>query len=345
MLFLFFLAVGLTLSVSALCSVLEAMILSTRRLEVEKLCATSPKAGRLLRLFREDLEGTIAAVLTVNTVANTAGSIMVGVLATRTFGDLWLGVISALMTLGILFFSEIIPKNIGVLYRTSLQPFMVFPLYGIYLLAAPLTNLTSWVIRKILRRPEEPPGGEEIMMLAEREVRAKRMSQNQMRLLHSALSLEQTKVGQVMTPRRVVTTVEADETVAEVVARLGKLRFGRMPVTGESPDDIIGVVRRRDLLPAMLKGQGERKVSEFMQEPVIVPEVGHLSAAMELLVAKHQQLALVVDEFGGFAGVVTLEDLFEFFIGREFYETDDVAVDMQELAKRQSRLRGAATEA
>jgi CBS domain containing-hemolysin-like protein len=95
----------------------------------------------------------------------------------------------------------------------------------------------------------------------------------------------------------------------------------------------------------MLKGQGERKVAEFMQEPVIVPEVGHLSAAMELLVAKHQQLALVVDEFGGFAGVVTLEDLFEFFIGREFYETDDVAVDMQELAKRQSRLRAPAAEA
>lgn len=345
MLVLFFLAVGLTLSVSALCSVLEAMILSTRRLEVEKLCSTSPKAGRLLRLFREDLEGTIAAILTVNTVANTAGSIMVGVLATRTFGDLWLGLISALMTLSILFFSEIIPKNIGVLYRTSLQPMMVFPLYGIYLLAAPLTNLTSWLIRKVLRRPEEPPGGEEIMMLAEREVRAKRMSQNQMRLLQSALSLEQTKVGQVMTPRRVVATADADETLTELVARLGELRFGRMPVTGESPDDIIGVVRRRDLLQVMLKGQGERKVAEFMQEPVIVPEVGHLSAAMELLVAKHQQLALVVDEFGGFAGVVTLEDLFEFFIGREFYETDDVAVDMQELAKRQSRLRAPAAEA
>ncbi len=339
MLLLFFLAVGFTLSVSALCSVLEAMILSTRRLEVEKLATASPRAGALLRLFREDLEGTIAAILTVNTVANTAGSIMVGVLATRVFGDIWLGLVSALMTIGILFFSEIIPKNIGVLYRTSLQPILVFPLYGIYLLAGPLTNLTSWLIRKILRRPEDPPGGEEIIMLAEREVRAKRMSQNQMRLLLSALSLEETKVGQVMTPRGVVATAEADETIGDLIERLGKLRFGRMPVTGQAPDDIIGVIRRRDLLQAMLRGESSRTIREFMQPPVIVPEVGHLSAAMELLVSRHQQLALVVDEFGGFAGVVTLEDLFEFFIGREFYEPDDVAVDMQELAKRKSRLR------
>ncbi len=339
MLLLFFLAVGFTLAVSALCSVLEAMILSTRRVEVEKLCQSSPRAGALLRLFREDLEGTIAAILTVNTVANTAGSIMVGVLATRTFGDLWLGLVSALMTLAILFFSEIIPKNIGVLYRRKLQPILVFPLYLIYLLAGPLTNFSSWLIRKILRRPEEAPGGEEILMLAEREVRARRMSHNQLRLLQSALSLEQTKVGQVMTPRRVVTTAEAEETIGELVARLGELRFGRMPVMGEVPDDIIGVVRRRDVLQAILQGQSARKVRDFMQPPVIVPEVGNLSAAMELLVTRHQQLALVVDEFGGFAGVVTLEDLFEFFIGREFYENDDVAVDMQELAKRQSRLR------
>lgn len=334
MFFLFFLSVAATLSISALCSVLEAMILSTRRLEVEKLATVRPRAGQLLRLFREDLEGTIAAILTVNTVANTAGSIMVGVLGTRAFGDVWIGVISALMTLGILFFSEILPKNIGVLYRTSLQPILVFPLYGIYLLAAPLTNFTSWLIRRILRRPEEPPGGEEIIMLAERETRSGRMSQNQLRLILSSLSLEETKVGKVMTPRGVVTTCEADETIGDLLARLGRLRFGRIPVTGEGPDDIIGVVRRRDLLQAMLKGEAGRKVQEFMQPPVIVAEVGNLSATMELLVARHQQLALVVDEFGGFAGVVTLEDLFEFFIGREFYEPDDVAVDMQELAKR-----------
>lgn len=334
---LFIAAVVFTLGVSAVCSVLEAMILSTRRIEVEKLCARSPRAGALLRMFRENIEGTIAAILTVNTVANTLGSMLVGVLGAKAFGEWWIGVISALMTLAILFLSEILPKNIGVLYRTSLQPVMVFPLYGIYLLAGPLTNFSSWLLRKVLRKPEEPDGGEEITMLAEREASAGRMSANQLKLIQSALALDAARVSSVMTPRLVVETAQADETAADLMQRLGRVRFGRLPVTDDSPDDIIGVVRRKDAFHAVLNGNGLMTVRDLMKPPVIVPEVGTLSKAMELLFARHQQLAIVVDEFGGYSGVVSLEDLFEFFIGREFYETDDVAVDMQELALRKFR--------
>lgn len=339
MITLFIIAVTFTLSVSALCSTLEAMILSTRGVEVERLKITHPAAGKILEQLRHDIEGTIASILTVNTVANTLGSIMVGAVGTKAFGDWWIGVISAAMTLGILFLSEILPKNIGVLYRTSLHPVMVYPLFAICRIATPLTNMTTWMIRKLLKRPPESDSEGEIALLAEKAAQTGKMSQAQLRLIHSSLEIHETTVGTVMTPRNVVVTCEADETIGELFDRLENFRFARMPVIGENPDDILGVARRKDFLHALAEGNTDQRIREVMKPLVIVPEVGNLSKTLELLLSEHQQLAIVVDEFGGFAGVVTLEDIFEFLIGREFYEYDDVAVDMQELARRRSKKR------
>lgn len=339
MLTAFFAAVAFTLGVSALCSVLEAMILSTRGIEVENLKKSHPGAGAILESLRADLEGTIASILSVNTIANTLGSITVGALAASAFGTWWVGVISGLMTLGILFFSEILPKNIGVLYRPTLLPVMVYPLMAIYRLAGPVTNFSTWMIRRLLERPPETNFEGEIEMLAEREAREGRMNPAQLRMIRSALELDEATVEDAMTPRNVVLTCEADETAGELFARLKKVPFARIPVVGSSPDDILGVLRRKDLMQTLLTGRGDLPVRSLMRTPVIVPEIGKLVSALELMLSQHQQLAIVVDEFGGFAGVITLEDIFEFLIGREFYEADDMAVDMQELARRRSRSR------
>lgn len=336
MMLAFFSAVAFTLGVSALCSVLEAMILSTRSIEVENLKKTHPRAGLLLEKLRHDLEGTIASVLTINTVANTLGSIIVGALATKAFGDWWLGVVSGGMTLCILFFSEILPKNIGVIYRRTLHPIMVYPLYGITRLAGPMTDLSAWLIRKILRKPADSGTEGEILMLAEKETLDGRMHERQLRMIRSALELDDTTVEALMTPRNVVVSCEAEETIQELCERLGKIRFARIPVSGEDRDDIIGVIRRKDILFALAAGKTDAKVSDLMRPPVFVSEIGKLSKALEIMISGHQPLAIVVDEFGGFAGVVSLEDFFEHFIGKEFYESDDVAVDMQELARNRS---------
>lgn len=335
----FFVAVAFTLGVSALCSVMEAMILSTRGIEVENLKKSHPRAGAILDMLRKDLEGTIASILTVNTVANTLGSIIVGALGASAFGNWWVGIISALMTLGILFFSEILPKNVGVLYRPVLLPVMVYPLLGIYRLASPLTNFSTWLIRRILKRPPEASMEGEIEMLAEREARDGRMNAAQLRMIRSALELDEATVEDAMTPRNVVLTCDVDETAEEFFARMKKVPFARIPVVGSTPDDILGVLRRKDLLHALVTGRGDATVRSLMRTPVIVPEIGKVASALELMLAEHQQLAIVVDEFGGFAGVITLEDIFEFLIGREFYESDDMAVDMRELARRRSRTR------
>ncbi len=332
----FGLAVGFTLGVSALCSVLEAMILSTRSVEVEALKHRRPAAGKLLENFRSNLESSISGVLTVNTVANTLGSIVVGAMATNLFGTWWVGVISGLMTLGILLFSEIIPKNIGVIYRVSLQPVMVYPLVVICWIAAPVSFCTRWLVGRFFPTPEAQPGSNEILLLAGQESTHGRLDQTQHRLIHAALELDEARVSKVMTPRSVVVCGGFHESVHEFRERYPRVPFARIPVMNEEEDDVVGVVRRKDLLQVEDSERATLTLGGLMLQAVFIPEVAKISSAIEQLLAAHQQLGVVVDEFGAFAGVVTLEDIFEFLVGREFYEKDDVAVDMRELAVKKS---------
>ncbi len=329
-------AIIFTLGVSALCSVLEAMILSTTVLEVEELKARKPTSGALLERFRSNLEATISSILTVNTVANTLGAITVGGIGAKLFDDVWLGMISGLMTISILFFSEILPKNIGVIYRRKISSFMVFPLRFICWLAHPLTVTSTWLIRRLLKIEVEKVSNSEIALLAERGAREGSLGDAELKLIQSSLSMRETRIHEIMTPRNVVVCCDQEESTGDVLARLRTIAFARMPVYEGTFDNITGIVRRRDILSAVASGKRSTPLSEIKSPAVFLSEVGLLQPAMEKLIQEHQQLGVVIDEFGGFVGVVTLEDIFEFIIGREFYEQDDVAIDMQELARRRS---------
>lgn len=338
--FTFFLAVGFTLGVSALCSVLEAMVLSTTSIDVEEFKRTNPRTGRLIESAKLDVEVTISSILTVNTVANTLGAILVGGIAIKVFGEMWLGVVSALMTVSILLFSEILPKNIGVVYRRSLFPVLIHALRFIVRIAAPLTRISSVIVRVFIKTPPPPDRAQqEISLIAERGAREGSLSPGEVHVIRTALDLKITRVSEIMTPRNVVTMVSADETVAEIVARFGEIPFARLPVESSASEDIIGVVRRRDLLHTWVQGDRDRPASEIMQPPVFVPEVGVVTKTLESLLETHSQIGIVIDEFGSFSGVITLEDIFEHMIGREFFEPDDRAADMRELAAERSRYR------
>ncbi|MFW6217683.1 MAG: DUF21 domain-containing protein, partial [Verrucomicrobiota bacterium] len=136
----FILATAFTIGVSALCSVLEAMVLSTTTAEIEGLKKTHPPRGKLLENYKSNLEETSSAILSLNTIANTLGATLVGGLAVQIWADSehTLLLVSSAMALAILFFSEIIPKNIGVIYRPSLQPVLVFPLAWVCALMTPI---------------------------------------------------------------------------------------------------------------------------------------------------------------------------------------------------------------
>lgn len=332
--FPFTLAILFTLGVSAVCSVMEAMILSTTTAEVEAFKKKSPKKGVLLERLKFRTEETISTILTLNTIANTLGATLVGGLAMSLFGNHWLAVVSGALSLAILVFSEIIPKNAGVVYRVQLHGALVCPLQGMVSLLRPVTYVSSLLVRGILgKRPAESHSDEEILLLAEKGAKDGRLTQNEMDMISNALSLDNIRVSEIMTPRTVVTAIEKSSTVGEVFRQFPNIPFGRMPVFSESIDEIVGLVRRRDLLQAMALGDEDRLVGELRQEVHFIPENVTAAAGLQIFLKTHQQLAVVVDEFGSVAGVVTMEDIMEHIIGREIFEKDDLAIDMRELAR------------
>ncbi|MGF1656136.1 MAG: CNNM domain-containing protein [Verrucomicrobiales bacterium] len=335
---LFFLAIFFTIFLSAFCSLLEAMILSTSFFEVEDLKRLKPKRGHLLETLRTNLEETSSAILTLNTFANTIGAVVVGAMATKLFGDVWLGVVSAGMTFGILILSEILPKNIGVAFRRQLQPVMVVPLYYICRVLRPITWFTETLVRAVIRdKKEQSLTDREITYLAERAASEGVIGSHEHRVILNALAMNSVQVRDVMTPRPVVTALEEDLTLEEVIERYPIIPFARMPVFKERLDDADGVVRRRDILQAIARGEQDKTLLQLKVKPVLVPEMVPLSKALEALLKAHQQLAIVLDEFGGLAGVVSIEDIVEQLLGSEIYEQDDLAVDMRMMALNRRR--------
>lgn len=333
-------AVAFTLGVSFFCSLLEAMFLSTTNAEVEALKDEFPRRGKVFEDSRLNTEETISTILTVNTIANTLGSVIVGGIATKMFGDAALGVISAVMTLGILVFSEVIPKNLGVVYRCRLQKHAAYPLYWMRRALRPVTHLCGLLVRVVIRtKPEEAASDQEIVLLAEKGAREGKLTGGERDLIHNALSLSSTRVADLLTPRNVVVALEESDTAAEVLAALSNIRFSRMPVHDGNLDEITGLARRRDILHSIATGQGGRTMKELKHPVTFIPEMATAASALQTLLSANQQLAAVVDEYGGFVGVISIEDIVEHLIGREIYEKDDVAVDMRALARRRGRQR------
>lgn len=330
----FILAIAFTLGVSFICSLLEALILSTTVAEVEDLNRRSKRAGPALERLKENLSETISTILTLNTIANTLGATLVGGLATKLFGEAWLGVVSGTLTFGILIFSEVIPKNLGVVYRTSLQPLIALPLLFLTKVFLPITYLCNLSVRLVIQNPpEEKSSEEEIILLAERSAKEGKLTNSESLMITNALSLDDVRVSEMMTPRTVVTALDHELTVGEVFQEFKTIPFGRMPVYRETIDNIIGVVRRRDLLKAMANDEMDTTVESLRQEVHFVPETVTGDSALQMCLKTHTQLLIVVDEFGSVAGVITMEDIIEHILGREIFEKDDVAVDMRELAR------------
>ena len=332
-------AIVLTLTVSAFCSLLEAFFLSTTTAEIEDLKKAVPKRGHLLDHFKKELELTNSAILTLNTIANTMGAALVGALALKYY-PVWVAYITAGLVLGILFLSEILPKNLGVLYRKSLGKHLVYPLYVVRLAMYPFSFLAMHSIRFMVKgslSEQDTDQEKEILLLAEKSAQDGSLTTSERDMISNALTLDDVHIGEIMTPRTVVTALDADLTVGEVMRENKVISFARMPLYDGNIDKIVGQVRRRDLLRAFGEDRHDQPVEDLKIEILFIPDSAVASNALQLFLQRHQQIAVVVDEFGSTVGVVTMEDVIEHILGREIYEDSDIAVDMRELARRQDR--------
>jgi CBS domain containing-hemolysin-like protein len=334
-------AIVFTLGVSFVCSLSEAIILSTTIAEIEALKKSRPRRGQVLETLKQGIDETLSAILTLNTVANGLGSVAIGAIGAHLFGEPVLIAITFAFGALLLVGAEVLPKNIGVSKRRTFQPYVVYPIAWLRRMLTPITWLCNFVLRPLIGPPAHLHGSdEEIKLLAERGAQDGSLSPSESNIIANALSLDNVRVSAIMTPRTVITALSRSATVGSVLNDFPNLRFGRMPVYGKNLDDIVGIVRRRDLLAAKARGQDATLVEQLMHEAQFVPETVAVANALSVCLKVHQKLLVAVDEFGATAGVITMEDVFEHLLGREIFEQDDVAIDMRELAR--SKLRKSA---
>lgn len=335
------LAVGLAILVSALCSIFEAALYSIPLSHIEVLSQTNRRAGPLLKKLKGEIHRPITAILTLNTIANTTGAAVAGASASVVFGEQNLVWFSAAFTVSILLFSEILPKTIGVAYSKALGPWIAFPVYWMVKVLTPVI----WVIQAITRlvqskEKEALVSAQEVQAIATLSRRSGEIDRQEERVITNILELKNKTVREAMTPRTVTFTLSAHLPVRS--AREFEEKWSshsRVPVYNKDPDDIVGIVLRKDVLLAAAQEQDQGVTLLELIHPVhFVPESAKLSRVLLDFFEYRQHLFVVVDEYGGFTGVISLEDIIEEIVGREIMDESDKARDMRELAKNKRRL-------
>ena len=336
-------AIGLTIGISGLCSTLEAMILSVTSAELETFKKASPKRGLLMERFRNEIEETTSAILSLNTIANTLGATLVGGLAKESLGDGQTNLLlfACGMTLGILFFAEILPKNLTVSYRAEMLGKLVIPLLVVRVLMSPFSKICKITVKAMVPKKQQSDDSdeEEIILLAKKGAIKGTLTDEESNWVTNALRLNDVQVHEIMTPRTVMLALDQNLSVQEVFEMHPNVPFARIPLFRETIDHICGIVRRRDLYNANVEEKTDQLLKDLGQEAVFVPENASADKALRLLLSEHCQLSIVVDEFGSVAGVLAMEDIIESIIGQEIFEHDDMAVDMREFAKRKHKAR------
>jgi CBS domain containing-hemolysin-like protein len=320
---------------SFLCSLAEASLLSMTPSYIAGLQEQHPRKAALLRRLKEtNVDRSLAAILTVNTIAHTVGAIGAGSKAIAVFGDAWFGVFSAVMTLLILFASEIVPKTLGALYWRQLAGFtglyvdvLIKSMYPLIIVSEKLTQIIS--------RGRKPEGfnREEFVAMAGVGRDQGRLDEREAKIIRNLFALKSLTASDVMTPAIVVSAWRQDLTVREALADTSRMPFSRMPIYENGLDNVTGFVLREDLLTALGKGRGDARLSEFRRDIVAVLASTPLSSVMETLLRERQHIAIVVGEYGDTKGLVTLEDVVETLLGIEIVDEGDRIEDMQQLAR------------
>jgi CBS domain containing-hemolysin-like protein len=328
-------AVGLAIFLSAGCSLFEAVLYSVPRRQVEAMAQAQKRSAKIFQGMRRDVEKPIAAILTLNTIANTAGAAFAGAAAAVVFGHERLGSFSVFFTLAILIFSEIVPKTAGVIYGRSLIPLVAYPLQGLVWVMRPAIWLSSLLTAFLSRgRKGDTVTPEEIRIMARMSLQAGEIRPYQKQAIENILTLRSKTVKEVMTPRTVVFTLNEHLTLKEASEAATKWEHSRFPVYDHDQEDVVGIVLTKELFHALAGGKGDEQLTELMRPVHFVVETARLSKVLTEFLELRQHLFVVLDEYGGIAGLITLEDILEEILGREIVDESDEVADKRELARR-----------
>jgi len=333
---LLILFVSLALVISFLCSVAEAVLLSITPTYIQIRQDRNPRWGnRLYELRIAKVDRSLAAILTMNTIAHTVGAIEAGVQSAIVFGSKWVGLFSAVMTLAILFFSEIIPKTLGTVYWTKLVGITTTYIRGLVFLLYPLVVASEGLTRLITRgRPIQHFSRDELIAMAGVGEETGGIEKHESHILQNLFRLQSLKVTDIMTPRTVMFVLPQDMTIIDAQGAVEDSPFSRIPIVEGSVDNVEGFVLKDEILAAG-QNSGNKTLSDLRRKLIAVPDSLLLPALLKLLLDDRHHLVLVVDEYGGTRGLVSLEDVMETLLGTEIVDELDNVTDMQALARRQ----------
>ncbi|WP_223669887.1 hemolysin family protein [Kangiella shandongensis] len=329
--------VFIALFFSFVCSIAEAVLLSITPSYIEHLQQERPKRALLLKRLRLDnVDRSLAAILTLNTIAHTVGAIVAGAKATVVFGSAWIGLFSALMTLAILFFSEIIPKTIGAVYWGKLAPVTAVFVRWLTKVLYPLIWISEGLTKLISRGKQQHIfSREEFLAMAGLGKKTGDIDEHESRIIHNLFRLNSLKAKDIMTPRRVIHYMQESDRIADIFDHVVESKFSRIPIYSNDIDDITAFVLKDDVLMAQAQGKETLELKAIQRQMVCVLDEMSLPHLLETLLNQKQHIALVVDEYGDTRGLVTLEDLVETLLGMEIMDEVDEVKDMQKLARQQ----------
>lgn len=326
------------LSLSFLCSVLEAVLLSTPMSYISMKENQGSKTATLMKQYKNNVDRPVGAILSLNTIAHTIGSAGVGAESIKIFGEQYFGLISAILTLLILVLSEIIPKTIGASHWRSLAMPSARIIRVLILITYPLVLLSELITKVFTPRGNQASmSREEVSAMVDVGTTEGIFRESESKLIKSCIALSGVKARQIMTPSIVVESACQDLTVKDFQAKQS-WSFSRIPVYAGDKDYITGYVLKDAVLKLLSEDQFHVKLSDLKRPILTFREEESVFQIWEKMLEKREHISVIIDEYGGLRGLVTMEDIIETMTGVEIVDEDDVAVDMQALAKEKSRL-------
>ena len=320
------------MAVSFLCSLLESTLLSTPISYITMRQEEGDAHAALFLKMKQEPDRPLAAILSLNTIANTIGAAGVGQQATQLFGSQWFGLVSAIMTILILFFSEIFPKNIGtsqykhLLWLSHIMKALIYILYPIVLL---IELFSRWI------SPEQETtiSREEVSAMANIGEEEGVIDNSENKVIQNIFKLDEIEAYDVITPRVVAATSPESMSLKEFYEDEDISHFSRIPVYADSPEFITGYVMRYDVLENLAEDKFGTTLSELKREIPMFNEETSVSDIWESLLRTKDQIALIIDEYGCFQGILTLEDIIETILGMEIVDENDEVSDLQQFAR------------
>lgn len=330
-------AVTVVLLGSAFCSGTETALLSISPIKVRQLAQSKKPAALALASIRLKINRPIATIVILNNIFNIIGSIIIGSLAADLLNE-WFGVFSGLLTFLIIVFGEIVPKTLSQRYAEPICMFIAIPINFLTFVFTPLVWLVERVTAPFVQGKKSPTTDEaEIKFLTNIGFQEGVIEDDEAKMIQRVFQLNDLNASDLMTPRIIITYLKGDRTLNECQRDIIKSQHTRILVIDDNIDNVTGLVLKDELLTAMIEGEGDRTIDTLQRDVHFVPETNRADKLLKVFQENREHLAVVLDEYGGVAGVVTLEDVLEVLTGEIVDETDR-NVDLQEIA-RKKRLR------